>query len=157
MVTTISLRPSEPTDEPLLYEVYASTREDELALVDWTDVQKAAFLRQQFSAQHSFYHDRYAHARFDLILQDGTPIGRLYVARWPEKIHILDIALLPPYRNAGIGTGLLRALLAEAAATGKRASIYVERFNPARRLYERLGFSEVADEGIYLLLECSPR
>jgi GNAT superfamily N-acetyltransferase len=151
------LRPSEPTDEPLLYEIYASTREDELALVDWTDVQKSAFLRQQFSAQHTFYHEHYADARFDLILQDGAPIGRFYVARWPEKVHILDIALLPPYRNAGIGTGLLRTLLAEAAATGKRASIHVERFNPARRLYERLGFSEVADEGVYLLLECSPR
>jgi GNAT superfamily N-acetyltransferase len=157
MVKTISLRPSEPTDELLLYEIYASTREDELGLVDWTDEQKAAFLRQQFSAQHSFYHGRFADARFDLILQDGVPIGRLYVARWPEKIQILDIALLPPYRNAGIGTWLLRALLTEAAATGKRASIYVERFNPARRLYERLGFSEVADEGVYLLLECSPR
>jgi ribosomal protein S18 acetylase RimI-like enzyme len=52
-----------------------------------------------------------------------------------------------------VGTSLLRDLLAEAEAMGKRVTIHVEHFNPALRLYRRLGFTEVADRGVYLLLE----
>ena len=152
----ISLRPVEPTDEGFLYDVYASTRTEELAPVPWTDGQKAAFLRQQFTAQHRYYQEHYRDARFEIILRDGEPVGRLYVARWPEEIRIVDIALLPAHRYAGIGSQLLRELLAEGAATGKRVSIHVERFNPAMRLYQRLGFSDVADRGVYVMMEWTP-
>src|SRR5206468_9595764 len=117
----------------------------ELALVDWDEGQKQAFVQMQFAAQHRYYHEHYADAAFQVILCDGVPAGRLYVARWSAEIGIVDIALLPPYRNRGIGSFLLKELLAEAAQAGKRASIHVERFNPALRLYERLGFRSVAD------------
>ena len=68
-------------------------------------------------------------------------------------LRIMDVALLPEHRNRGVGTALLRNLQAEGAAAGKHVSIHVERFNPALRLYERLGFRPVADRGVYLLLE----
>jgi GNAT superfamily N-acetyltransferase len=152
----IELRPSTPEDEPFLCAVYGSTRADELALVDWDEGQEVAFVQMQFAAQHRYYQEHYADAAFDVILCDGVPAGRLYVARWPAEIRIVDIALLPEYRNAGIGTTLLRDLLAEGAATGKRVSIHVERFNPALRLYARLGFRLAEDEGVYLLLEWAP-
>ncbi len=152
----LALRPIADGDRDLLYRIYASTREDELAQVDWNATQKAAFLWMQFTAQHQYYQEHYAGAAFQVILADGQPAGRLYVARWPEEIRIVDIALLPAYRNAGIGTALLKDLLAEGAQTRKRVSIHVERFNPALRLYERLGFTQIADKGVYLLLEWSP-
>ena len=79
-------------------------------------------------------------ASFDVIVVDGQPVGRLYVARWSDEIRIVDIALLSDYCNRGIGTTLLRGLQSEAAAAGKPLRIHVERFNPALRLYERLGF-----------------
>jgi GNAT superfamily N-acetyltransferase len=151
----LSRRPVGPGDEPFLYRVYASTREAELALTDWDERQREVFLRQQFSAQHTYYQEHYAGAAFQVILCDGQPAGRLYVARWPDEIRIVDVALLPRFRNAGIGTALLRGLLDEGAATGKLVSIHVERFNPARGLYARLGFRQVANHGVYLLLEWS--
>jgi GNAT superfamily N-acetyltransferase len=153
---TVAFRPIRPDDEPFLYRVYASTREEELRPVPWTAAQKEAFLRQQFQAQHAFYQEQYAGARFEIIVRDGQPIGRLYVARWDEEIRIVDIALLPEHRGAGIGTGILRDLLAEAAAAGKPVRIHVERLNPARQLYERLGFVPVADKGVYYLMEWAP-
>jgi ribosomal protein S18 acetylase RimI-like enzyme len=143
-------------DEDFLFSVYASTREDELALTDWDDKQKEAFARMQFNAQHRYYTDHYAEASFQVILVDGQPAGRLYVARWPEEIRIVDIALLPKYRNAGIGTLLLESLLAEGAAERKRITIHVERFNPAMNLYRRLGFTPVADVGVYVLMTREP-
>ena len=150
------LRPARAEDRDFLLRVYASTREEELRLVDWSDEQKAAFVQQQFESQDAYYREHYDPATFDVIEVDGEPIGRLYVARWEDEIRIMDIALVPEYRGRGTGTVLLRDLLDEGARTGKRVSIHVERDNPALRLYERLGFAPVEDRGVYLLLEAAP-
>ncbi len=152
----ISLRPVAEDDDEFLCLVYGSTREAELRLVDWNDAQKSAFVRMQFDAQRRYYEEVYAGASFDVVLADGTPAGRLYVARWPKEIRIVDIALLPAFRGRGIGTALLRELMAEGAASGRKVSIHVERFNPALGLYHRLGFLPIADEGVYILMEWSP-
>lgn len=146
-------RPIQAEDLPFLLQVYTSTRWEELAQTDWSDAQKHAFCRMQFDAQHRHYQEHYPEASFAIIERGGLPIGRLYVARWEEEIRIVDIALLPEFRGAGVGTGLLRGLRAEAQEAGKRLSIHVEQFNPARRLYDRLGFKPVKEVGVYLLME----
>jgi ribosomal protein S18 acetylase RimI-like enzyme len=151
-----SLRAAGAADRELLLAVYASTRTEEMALVPWTADQKDAFLRQQFAAQDEHYRRHYVGAEFLVIEAAGEAVGRLYVARWPREIRIMDVALLPTHRGRGLGTAVLADLLAEADAAGKTASIHVERHNPARRLYERLGFRPAADRGVYLLLERAP-
>jgi ribosomal protein S18 acetylase RimI-like enzyme len=153
MTPNVALRPVEPGDEEFLYRVYASTREEELARTGWDETQKAAFLRMQFDAQSRYYEEHYRGAEFSVILSEGHPAGRLYVARWREEIRIVDIALLPWHRGMGIGTRLLNELVSESEESGKPLSIHVERFNPALRLYERLGFHVVADKEVYLLME----
>src|SRR5262250_704763 len=155
-VGRVSFRPIRPDDAAFLYEVYASTRTEELAVVDWDEAQKAAFLHQQFTAQHQFYQECYTQTDFLIILRDAVPVGRLYIARWQDESRMVDIALLPPYRNAGIGTAILCDLLAEAAAAHKPVRIHVEQCNPALRLYERLGFAPIEDKGVYLFMEWSP-
>jgi ribosomal protein S18 acetylase RimI-like enzyme len=152
----LSLRPVEPRDRELLFRVYASTRAEELAVVPWDERQKEAFLRAQFDAQDRWYREHYAGAGFDVVLVDDEPRGRIYVYRGADEIRIVDIALLPEHRGNGIGSALLRDLIREADAAGKRLSIHVERFNPALRLYERLGFSVAEDKGVYLFLERLP-
>jgi ribosomal protein S18 acetylase RimI-like enzyme len=156
MSAAYTLRPALPEDRELLFSVYASTRGDELAVVSWTSTEKSAFLRQQFEAQDVHYRQHYAGATFLVIEAAGVPAGRLYVARWPREIRIMDIALLPAHRRRGLGTAILADLLAEATAAGKLVSIHVERNNPALCLYERLGFHTAADRGVYLFLERSP-
>lgn len=149
----ITLRPATEADAEFLCAVYASTRAEELALTDWTDSQKAAFCRQQFDAQTAHYHAHYPTAEYSIIERGGVPAGRLFVDRWAKEIRIMDIALLPEHRSTGIGTTLLRALQTEAHAAGKTLTIHVEKFNPALRLYERLGFRPMEDKGVYLLME----
>jgi GNAT superfamily N-acetyltransferase len=124
--------------------------------VPWDDEAKEAFLRMQFSAQDSYYREQMPDASYQVVLVGGERAGRLYVDRRDDEIRIVDIALLPEYRGRGVGTRLLGELLAEADAIGKRLSIHVERFNPALRLYERVGFAQVEDKGVYLLLERPP-
>jgi ribosomal protein S18 acetylase RimI-like enzyme len=153
----VALRPVTDADLDFLLRLYATTREDELKQVPWAPEQKAAFIRQQFEAQHAFWRENYTDTSWDLVVADGEPIGRLYVARWPDDIRIVDIALMPGHRGSGLGTRLIRELFAEADASGRKVSIHVEVFNPARRLYERLGFVQAGDRGVYLLMQRNPR
>jgi ribosomal protein S18 acetylase RimI-like enzyme len=152
----VVLRPSAEADRAFLKQVYASTRADELALLAWTDEQKAGFIAHQFEAQDAHYRNHYDDAAFDVIEVDGEPAGRLYVHRGPSEIRIVDIALAPAFRGRGLGTRLLRALIAEAEDGGRKLSIHVEVNNPARRLYERLGFRRAGEYGVYLLMERLP-
>jgi GNAT superfamily N-acetyltransferase len=151
----VSLRPITPEDVSFLAAVYASTRWDELAPTGWSDEEKTVFCRRQFDAQSEHYREHYPEAAFEIVEKDGRGIGRLYVARWEREIRIVDISLLPEFRGGGIGSQLLRTLQEEARSAGKLLTIHVERFNPALRLYQRLGFEEVEDKGVYLLMRWS--
>lgn len=113
-------------------------------------------MEHQFSAQDRHYRENYAGASFDVVLVDGSPAGRLYVARWAEEIRIMDLALLPEFRGAGTGGRLIGDLAAEGRATEKRVTIHVERFNPAARLYDRLGFLPVSERGVHVLMQWAP-
>jgi ribosomal protein S18 acetylase RimI-like enzyme len=155
-VNELALRPVGDADRAFLAQLYASTRAEELAILPWTDEQKAQFLAQQFEAQDTHYRAHYDGATFDVIEVDGLSAGRLYVHRGPREIRIVDISLTPAFRGRGLGTSLLRELIAEADAGGRILSIHVEARNPARRLYERLGFRPVGEAGVYLLMERVP-
>src|SRR5947208_6395193 len=99
----IALRPITPDDMALLLRIYRSTREEELAMVvDWTEEMKAAFVLQQFQAQHVWYQEHYEGATFDVILVDGAPAGRLYIHRRAREIRLVDITFLPEFRQGGL-------------------------------------------------------
>jgi ribosomal protein S18 acetylase RimI-like enzyme len=150
-----ALRPESEADLPFLRRLYVSTRWEELAIVtQWSDAEKVAFLESQFGFQRHHYLTYYAATDCAILEQDGVPAGRLYIDRQDKTLLVVDISLLPDWRRRGIGTALLQAVIAEARAAGKTATISVEKFNPAQRLYRRLGFREVGDEGVHWVMEC---
>ena len=149
----VTLRSVCADDEAFLLQVYTSTRLDELASAAWDEAQREAFLRLQFAAQQRHYETHFPEADHQLILLGDRPIGRLYVARNTDEVRILDIALLPEHRSSGVGSSIIKEILAEAAKAEKPVRIYVESFNPSLRLFERLGFSPVQDIGTHLLME----
>lgn len=156
MDKSLTLRPVTPDDLPFLQRVYAGTRMDELALTDWDEAHKTAFIEMQFSAQHEYYTKNYRGAQFQIVVLNGEPIGRLYVDRWADQIRIIDIALLPEQRGRGVGSELLKQILDEGRRLNLPVTIHVERFNPALHLYERLGFQLLEDKGVYWLLKWTP-
>lgn|ERR1044072_347698 len=156
MSSQITLRPIGPDDNDFLVEVYGSTRAEEMAMVPWTIEQQQAFVRMQFAAQQDHYTKTYPTASYDIIMSGSRPVGRLYVARLDREFRIIDITLLPAERNAGIGSYLLKQLLDEASRAGKVTRIFVEEFNPSRRLFERLNFSLSEQHGMHMLLQCNP-
>jgi ribosomal protein S18 acetylase RimI-like enzyme len=152
----LTFRPIAEDDMGFLARVYASTRMEELAATSMTDAHKAAFLLLQFQAQHIHYQKHYPQADWLVTMRAGEDVGRLYIERWPSQHRIIDIAFLPEHRGQGSGEALLRDLMDEAAAAAKDVSIHVEKYNPAMRLYRRLGFAIEEDKGVYDLMRWTP-
>lgn len=148
----VNIRAITEDDHPFLGQLYASTRAEEMATLDWSKDEKDIFLNVQFWAQHKHYQTQYADATFELLSLGSQPIGRLYVHRQEAEIRIVDITLLPEYRNHGLGSYFLNQLIKEAEQTHKTITIHVEKFNPAIRLYKRLGFRQINTHGIYNLM-----
>jgi GNAT superfamily N-acetyltransferase len=149
----VTLRAVTAGDDPFLLKVYASVRADELAQVSWSEEQREAFVKMQFEAQQLHYRTHNPAASHDIILLGDRPIGRLYVARRDSEIRILDITILPEHRGRGRGTALLKDLMSEAARAGLPLTIYVESFNRSHKLFERLGFTKIEDDGVLHLME----
>jgi ribosomal protein S18 acetylase RimI-like enzyme len=155
-ITGVDLRPATPDDREFLLAVFRTTREDELALTNWTELEKAAFIDAQFRAQDSYYREVYPDGRFLVVTLANQPIGRLYLVRLADELRVIDIALVPSHRGQGIGSSLLADVTAEADAAALPVSLHVEPWNPAKRLYERLGFRTIEVRGIYELMERAP-
>ena len=151
----IQLRSITDNDSEFLYQVYRSTREEEMALTGWTEEEIEHFLRMQFKFQNASYFKDYHNATFDIILYNNIPVGRFYVDRGKNEIRIIDIALLPQYRRKGIGSQILKDLLEEAKQQQGLLSLHVEYNNPAMILYEKLGFEKKELVGVYYLMEHS--
>jgi ribosomal protein S18 acetylase RimI-like enzyme len=149
----LSFRPVTPTDEAFLATLYASSRMQELALVDWNEAQKTSFLNMQFAAQQKHYQAHYTDVDYSIVLWDGQACGRLYLARWPGELRVVELTVLSAYQNLGIGTQILKGVLAQAALAGKPVRIHVEQSNPAQGLYRRLGFVAVETHGVHVLME----
>ena len=149
MLGPISLRPTTSEDEAFLLDLYAGTRSDELAVLVGDEQLKSTFVRMQYGAQKQQYLRSYPNANNSIILLNDAPVGRLIVNRAESEWTLVDISLLPEHRGLGIGTHLLKELLNEASATSKRVRLHVLQSNPAKQLYERLGFSIVNSDQVY--------
>ena len=154
---TVSLQPVTAAAEPFLLQVYASSRADEMALVPWSEEQKQAFLTAQFNAQQQHYEKTYPDARHDIVMVEGDPAGRMFVARLATEIRIVDVVLLPNYRNRRIGSRLLNDLKHEADKLGIPLRVYVEHFNPSFPIFVHHDFIAGKQEGFHILMEWVPR
>jgi len=152
----ISTRPATADDDPFLRQVYKSSRGDDLRGLGWDEDRINEFLEMQYDAQIHFFENDYQNASDEVVLLDSKPAGRLMVERREHEIRCIDLALLPAYRNRGIGTTLVQNLQSEAAAEKKSLRLQVIRFNRAVNLLERLGFIRTSETGTHFQMEWTP-
>jgi len=152
----VTVRPAADSDYDFMRRLYHAARAEEMRQFPFDEAQKAAFLDQQFAAQYEHYGLHYPTCERNIIEKDGQPIGRLLIDEWNDQIRLVDIALMPDWRAGGVGTALVRGVLARGERAGKPVTIHVEAYNPALRLYQRLGFEHVDTNGIYYLLKWTP-
>src|ERR1035438_7282330 len=154
-LSKIALRPEARQDEPFNFELYASTRKEEMDAWGWPAEMQNAFLQMQFKAYQG-HRATFPKADFQIVQIDGLNIGRMIVDRNEAEFRLVDIALLPEYRNAGVGTALTRRLLVEASSAGKPVRLTVRKGNRAARLYHRLGFVRTSETEMDDEMECRP-
>jgi ribosomal protein S18 acetylase RimI-like enzyme len=152
----LTLRRELPEDEAFLFAVYASTRQEELAMTNWDAETKSAFVQSQFKAMRAGYADMFPDGQFSIVLLDGQRIGRLVLHRTARELHVVDMALLSEFCSRGIGHQLMSDILAEAANTKRKVGLHVLKMNRAIRFYQRFGFVKVSDEGPYDRMEWHP-
>lgn len=145
----LALRAATDADMDFLRDVFSSTRMQEFMSAGMSLEQAETLLASQFSIQHDYYHRHYPQGRFEIIVHGERDVGRLYHDWSGDVVQLIDIALLPVYRGAGIGTRLMRAIVAEATQKHRPMQLFVEFNNPVRALYRRLGFVPTGENGIY--------
>lgn len=143
--SSLSLRPERASDEPFLFELYASTRAEELALTNWDEPTRTQFIEMQFRAQRAGYGQMFPQGKFDLVLENESPVGRIVTNVTDEEIRLVDLIVAAPQRGRGIGTELLRLLLQQAAGANKPLRLQVLKGNRAAQLYQRLGFTKTGE------------
>ena len=153
---SITVRPAGPDDEAFLAQLFASTR-PEFSFLVLPESQKQSLITMQFNAQRQQYDASYPEAESTIIMVHGQPVGRMLVDRNDLEFTLIDIALAPEHRNAGIGTSLIMKFLTEAIAASKPVRLHVAKSNPAQRLYERLGFSPAGEQSMYLEMIFKPK
>lgn len=156
-LSKINLKPITEEDKAFLCQVYISSREDEMGIKDWQEKERTEFLESQFNMQHTYYMKSYQNPSFDIVLMGNTAIGRLYVERTAEEIRVIDISLLKEYRGLGVGTQLFNSLIKESENKNMNLTLHVEYYNFAKQWYEKIGFKQCGENGVYVFMIRSPK
>lgn len=144
-------RPETPADQDFLLRLYASTRED-LDQTGLEETQKRLLIEMQFKAQCRQYDFAFPGAEHRIVQISGEPVGRMLLHKTADDVRLVDIAILPSYRNRGIGAALIKDLQNDAAKSGCTVSLKVQKTNLARELYRRMGFQAADDDGSHLAM-----
>ena len=151
MTTTFAfaLRPALPADTEFEHLLYASTRDDLRPLgPEVFD----GLVGMHFRAQSMSIRLDHPQAEHKIVMVQDAPVGRLIIDASSSHIEVIDVALLPEYRNCGLGTSVLHSVLAQADRLGRAIRLHVEKQSRAVRLYERLGFVICGDVGMYFAM-----
>ena len=152
----ISLRSASASDGDFLLQVYSSTRQEEVAAWGWSPAQQLSFLGMQYEIRKRGYAAAYPSAETSIVLVGDAPAGSMIISRGSGEIRLVDIALLPEFRNRGIGENLIRRLISEAARLQSSVRLSVLRGNRAAHLYGKLGFATTGGDEMYCEMECAP-
>jgi GNAT superfamily N-acetyltransferase len=120
-----------------------------MARVDWPEATRQAFIAQQFQAQYRHYRSHYPNALFLMVCHADQAIGRLYLSPGSSEMRLMDLIILPAWRQRGLARALLSAVLDWVLGEHLELTLHVEADNPARAWYQRLGFEDVALRGVY--------
>jgi len=137
-----TLRPATAEDYPFLYDLHVATMKEYVAQTwGWDNAVQQAMFRENFTPE-----------RGRIVMVDGRAVGVFTAERRPAEWFIWAIAIGPEMQGRGLGAALLRDQLATAARDGLPTRLQVLLVNPARQLYERLGFAIIDETPTHYLM-----
>lgn len=145
-----NLRGATEADYPFLWRAIVLTMRGYLeATSAWNTTAQEELFRRRFDAE-----------RWTIVCSEGEddePIGGYAVEPRDEDLVLADIYILPEHQSKGIGSAIIKQLIAAAEAEGKPLSLAVLRTNPrARTLYERLGMHVIGEQEHLLVMSTDP-
>jgi ribosomal protein S18 acetylase RimI-like enzyme len=153
----ITRRFESPQDEPFLRHLVVETAAAELGASAWPEPMRTHLLGVQYTSRRQSHGVNYPEAESQVIEVDGVDAGWAVVNTSPDEVRLVDIMVLPELRGRGIGTAVIRELLATGRDAGKPVRLNVNIMNQgAIRLYERLGFRRIDGDEVQHVMECSP-
>lgn len=131
MPPTYSLRPATDEDYDFLYRLHITTMRAAIeATWGWDETFQADYFRSHWNP-----------AKRQIVMVDGREAGVLTLEQRPEAIFLALIEIHPHYQGQGLGTALIRQVMATAHRQGFPVELHVLKASTgARRLYEQLGF-----------------
>ena len=146
-----------PQDGQFIHQLLRQVLYEQLAAHLWDPAIRDPLLDFQVRAKTGAYAASHPQADHGIIMLDDEPVGRLLVDRSGGFYNLIDIAVLPKRRSAGIGTRVVLGLCMEAEMAHKSVRLYVSITNPrAAELYKRLGFRMIEDLQTDWLMERAP-
>ena len=142
----IELRQATWDDYDFLYDLLKTTMREHVELIWIWDEQ---WQQERFEKTFNPAENR-------IIVLNGVDVGVIATRRYEDEIFLARLYILPEYQGRGIGTQLIRSLLVEARREGLPVTLRVLTGNPAKRLYERLGFEVVEDAVTHYLMKATP-
>jgi ribosomal protein S18 acetylase RimI-like enzyme len=141
------LRAATDRDAAFIYRLrVAGLREYVAQVWGWDEPFQAARFREHFDPAH-----------YQVVVVDGLDVGAVAVEWRAGEVFLADIEIQPQLRGRGLGTAIVGAVLAEAGRRELPAALQVLKVNPARRLYERLGFRVVGETPTHYLMRTAGR
>lgn len=153
----IALRLERADDADFLHALFRSHALVELAALPVDAATREALVGMQFASQTQTYREQFPDARFAIVECDGAPIGRLIVDDDGAAACIVDFALLPASRSGGLGTAIMRAVLAGLTDPPRIVRCKVLCNNePSLRMCQRVGFVHIGGDLPFMQLEWRP-
>jgi ribosomal protein S18 acetylase RimI-like enzyme len=158
---TLRVRQAGCRDEAFLLALFGADKAVEFAATGLAEASIRPLIDMQYRGRKMSYTAQYPEAEDSILcLEDGreeeTPVGRLLVDRKTDCWRVVDIAVLAHYRGRGLGTAALKECQSKSCAAGVRLELAVRPENPARRLYERLGFHAVSEDAATVQMIWNP-
>lgn len=142
--TSWSLRPATDADRAFCWQLHVQTMRRHVdATWGWDEADQRERFEQAFDA-----------ATLRIVEVDGAPAGALRVDAGEVPVRLLSIAIAPSHQRRGLGTALIGQVIDEAA--GVPVWLQVLKVNPARALYERLGFVVIGETSTHWQLLRAP-
>jgi ribosomal protein S18 acetylase RimI-like enzyme len=145
-VGEVELRPATRADYDFLYDLLKATMREYVAQIwGWNEQWQQEYFRQNFDPDKDH-----------VIVLDGRDVGVISTGRKDDEIFLSKIYIAPEYQGRGIGTQLITSILDEALDRRLPVTLQLLKINPAKRLYERLGFVEVGETETHYLMKATP-
>jgi GNAT superfamily N-acetyltransferase len=135
-MTKTQQRPANEDEREFIFDIYAATLRP---YIEWAWGWNEAFQRDGFWKHHPI-------DQFRVVTVGNKIAGGIHVEEQEALNFIRMIFLLPEFQKHGVGSELLQGEIARATEVGKQLHLKVIKINPAKNLYDRLGFVVVDED-----------